>query len=167
MAEQLVERTVITDIYSWMVPGDRGGDPYIHNTAHRGDTISVTAAEAKRGEELGGLGTPQDLAVADVDRAGLAAVGNVADEQLRGYKAEELLAYLQQNPADAARVTALEQERGSKARKTVLEMADRVAEEYAKATDAAAEARAAQAEEAALAAGGGAPTVPGAGPTRF
>jgi hypothetical protein len=161
---QLVDRIVLTDTYSWMTPVEGVPGRWQHNSARRGDSISVSAEEAKRGEALGGLGDSADLAVT---AAAAAEPATAPDEQLQGYTVEELIAYVGERPSEAERVRALEAAR-EKPRKTVAEAMERVIrardEELARRAEEDEAARAADAEAAARAAATGAPTVPAGAP---
>lgn len=155
MAE-LVERIVLTDAYSWMTPVAGVPGRWQHNSARRGATVHVSAEEAKRGEELGGLGSLSDLAVVE---AAAGEPGSAPDEQLGAYNAEELIAYVGEHPSEAERVRDLEAAR-ERPRKTVAEAIERVI----RARDEELERRAADAEVA-RAAAGGAPRVPSGAPS--
>lgn len=159
MADKLVKRTVMVDAYSWMTRDpDRPLDPPQHNTAVRGELIEVSPDEAKRGERLGGLGSPEEAAQAAL----LASEpGSAPDEELRGMNIEQLTAYLGQHPSEAERISDLEATRPKgKVRSTITDLVERTIE----ARDVAVEEQLArqQAEEnAAAAAAAGAPRVPG------
>lgn len=160
-----VERTVVTDIYTWMTPvaGRVVGQ---HNVAYRGETINVTAEEAERGEKAGGLGTGEEALAAAARSSEPPTWG---DDQLRSAKADEVLAYLGQHPSEAERVRTLEAER-TRPRSTVAEAVERVIAARDEAIADAAARREAAADtgrdeaseaEAMRALSGGAPTVPG------
>lgn len=165
MSTQLVERVVVTDIYTWMTPlaGRTVGQ---HNVAHRGDTIKVTPEEAERGEKLGGLGTEADAVAAAARSSEPATWG---DDQVNSASVDELVAYLGQHPSEAERIRTLEAER-RRPRKTIAEATERViaardeaiADAAARREDAAAAdaEEAARRDEVARASAGGAPTVP-------
>lgn len=127
MAEELVERTVIWDLYAWMTPAEGIRDRLQHNVATRGETISVSPAEARRGEELGALGTEEQAILAD---AAAQEPGVQPDEVVRGMTAPELVAYVGQHPTEAEHLRELEEERPEgKQRSTVLDAIDRVIDE--------------------------------------
>lgn len=133
---KLTERTVLFDVYCWLTPTDDPKRPDQH-VARRGDVIEISAAEAERGESLGALGSPEDLAEIEaaangVDDSGAPKVSSVPDEQLAGMNVETLVAHLGQFPQDVDRVVALEEQRG-KPRKGVLEAAEKVRAAYEEA----------------------------------
>ncbi len=171
MAEETVERVVLVDTYAWMTPWV-GGPPGRgqHNVATRGETISVTPAEARRGEALLALGT---AAQADVAAAMSGSAPAWDDVQLRSATVDEVLAYLSARPGDASRVLDIENAR-PRPRVTLVAAVEQLMEAHAAAVedaDARAELdRQADAEEAAerqrvaadaaaRAAAGGAPVV--------
>lgn len=82
-----------------------------------GDVVLLPQGEADRLDALGVTVDPD----ADLDEVEeQLAEGLLTDEQIRTGKAEELVAYVAQHPDERDRVKALEEERGAKARSTVL-----------------------------------------------
>lgn len=134
----LVDRTVIFDVYGWLTPSNDPKRPHAH-TARRGEVIHISQAEADRGEELGALGDAEDLAHIEA-AGGVSADGipgepvtsSVSDEQLGGYNVDDMVVHLGQYPNDVDRVVALEQGR-DKPRKGVLDAADKVKAAYEQA----------------------------------
>lgn len=117
---------VIADYHSWMtpIPGRIDGRQQ-HNTAKRGDRITVTDEEANRGIDLGTLSVdPVDLVTVEAE-----ALEPVSweDPQLRSANVAELIAYMAQRPSEAERVLELEQAQ-SRPRKGVLEAGERIVE---------------------------------------
>lgn len=114
------QRTVLVDAYNWTDPDARRGEGF--RSARMGATIDVSAEEAQRGEELGALGSPADLAAAS---SASSAPPAKPDEELRAMNAADLITYLEGRPLDAERVVAIEGERGEgKQRSTVLAAAE-------------------------------------------
>jgi hypothetical protein len=98
---------------------DRSVDPPVlaYPAAGVGDVVLLTKAEAKRLDELGVTVEPS----ADLEEVAEELAGGLAtDAQLAAMNATDLVAYVVQNPDERERVRALEEERGDKARKTVL-----------------------------------------------
>lgn len=117
------KRTVLFDLYQYRVPLEGEPGKFDHLTAARGEVIDVDADEAARGEALGALGDPADLALADAERASDEG-GVVEDAVLGGYNVDQMAAYLAQHPGEADHVGDLEAAR-SRPRKGVLELVDR------------------------------------------
>lgn len=144
MSDALVDRVVLVDSYGWStpIPGRVDGRRDYH-VARRGDVISVSAAEAARGDALGGLaevtvardGSIDEAARAAVDAAAQASVTPSAepDERLKAMNMAELTAYMGQNPFEVERVLALEEQRGAKSRKGIVEAGQRILLERAAA----------------------------------
>lgn len=169
MDTELVERTVVTDIYTWMtpIPGRLVGQ---HNVAYRGDVIKISLDEAIRGGRAGGLGTGADAAAAAARSSEPPAWG---DDQVNSASAVDIIAYLGQHPSEAERIRDLEAGR-RRPRSSVAEAVERIIaardEAIADAAARHADAAAADAEatpgdpaaeaEAMRAIGGGAPVVP-------
>lgn len=93
----------------------RTGDVFHYPAAQVGDTVLLTAEQAKR---LDGLGVTVDVDATPEDLEE-AAAGETTDEQLRVMSAADLVAYVAQNPEERDRVRALELERDAQ-RVTVL-----------------------------------------------
>lgn len=93
----------------------REGGDLVSAFASPGDTILITAEQAKR---LDGLGVTVEADASDEDLEA-AADGEVTDEALRTMSAADLVAYVAQNPEERDRVRALELEREQQ-RVTVL-----------------------------------------------
>lgn len=100
-----------------------------------GDYVKVTQQQADRLDKLGATLDPDNLPEVEAEPIDPDVV---TDDDLAGMKAADLIAYVGQNPDERARVKALEEAKGDKARTTVLEACADTPEE-----DAEAEARAA------------------------
>ncbi len=155
MADQLVKRTVLVDRYAYMGPSSTGSG-LEHTVAFRGDEIEVSEKEAARGEGLGGLGSPEDHAASV---AMSSESPTMPDEQLKAMNAEELVAYIGQHPGEAERLQVLEEDRGARARKSVLSALDDVVVVRNEAVADEAQRR----DAAAAAQASGAPTIPTTG----
>lgn len=129
----MAQRTVLSDVYSWMTPVPGVPGRWQHNTATRGDVIDVTDEEAKRGDGLGHLGGGDDLALADATRAaGSEQVSGLDDAVLGGFTVDQLVAHLQSYPADVDRVRGLE-ERRDRPRKGVMDVLEAIGAAHAAA----------------------------------
>lgn len=98
----------------------REGGELRHAFAEPGDTVLLTAKQAKR---LDALGVTVEPSASDEElEAAASEDGTVTDEQLRTMSAADLIAHVAQNPDDRDRVRTIELERDEdKRRKTVLE----------------------------------------------
>lgn len=123
------DRLVLVDFYSWSEPikGDPQGRRQFH-TARKGETITVTAEEAKRGDELEvrpgmyALGDAEALAKAEREAAAaLAGTGPLSDDVLQAMNVEALVAYAGQFPNSVPHLVELETARKSP-RKAVLDL---------------------------------------------
>lgn len=138
-----VERILIT---SAQLTYSAGNPPVMHYPkAGPGDVVLVTARQAERLDSLG-VTVESEADLGDVNAAlevEAATGGAWDDERIRAAKAEEVVAYVTQNPDERARVRAIEEERSAKKRrKTILD-----ATEPTPLTDADALAEAAGLEE--------------------
>lgn len=79
MSDTVSRRVTGVDVYNWTTPAEDGrpGERQFH-TARRGDVIEVTEAEAKRGEELGALGSEDDDVVLATPASSAAPADEVA-----------------------------------------------------------------------------------------
>jgi hypothetical protein len=119
--------TVLFDVVSWREPIE-GTVPlqYQHESAYRGQTVELPAAELKRLANLGAVveGTDAAEALQAWDASAEAyPVGEEGDKALAELSAPELIAYVTQFPAENTRVWTLEQARKGKARATVARAA--------------------------------------------
>lgn len=130
--DELVERTVTVDVYSWqgdLIPGTYRREVFM---ARRGQTVRLTPDEAARGDSLGALGTIAQAMTAEQ----ASGVLHVTDEQLRSMNVNPLLAHVGQNPTEAERVRTIEAD--GRNRKTVLQGLDRIIAERDAAIEEAA-----------------------------
>jgi hypothetical protein len=115
--------TVVFDVVSWRqyVEGTSPKE-FTHESAYRGETVELPAAEFDRLSKLGGVvaGTDASQAIEEFNlETGPLPPGAEGDAVLAAMKAPDLVAYVTQNPDEAKRVWDVEHGRGEKARVTV------------------------------------------------
>lgn len=119
----MAKRTVVIDLFTYQLPIEGTNPPrFSHHRAFRGQEIDIPADVVARGEELGALTTAEEAPAAmdAIDRDSGPIEGTPeGDAELATWSPAELIAYVTQNPGEAARVFALEQARTGKSRPRV------------------------------------------------
>lgn len=125
------KRTVLMDSVGYVEKLDDGTTA--HRYAFRGDEVELSDAEVSRLEELGAVGSEEDLRQAEAEAETTGPATPPDDDALRAMSVEEVSAHLTQHPGDVDRVDALEGERSKGRRKGVDELIESVREASAAA----------------------------------
>src|SRR5438105_4354187 len=108
------KRTVLVDVHNYRIPSELA-NRFDTLSAYKGQEIDVSDEEAARGEKLGSLGSPEQLAARETQGT------RWTDEEIAEASPTDLQMYVQQNPDDHDRVLDIENQR-PRPRKAVLEM---------------------------------------------